>query len=161
MGVHAMRHKVRACRILLGLSVLVVSAGAHSQSRAPQEIRESIKDAGGPERYLEAAGAAASKKVGQMVDAESELMSVSVTGMSIGAAYRLPNVTKAEFPNLTELRAAIAQHSAAKVCGATYASVLIGDYGAIYKYDYYSKNREYLFEFQLDRSTCAPGYHWQ
>jgi len=155
-----MRKAVRIGQPLLYLSLLVVSGDAQSQSKTPQEIRESITKAGGPERYLEAVGAASAKKVGQMVDAETELVSVSVAGLVISGVYRLPNVTNADLPNLAGARAVSALKSAEKVCVAPYASVLINDFGAIYKYAYFSSNQQYLFGFQLDRSTCAPGYRW-
>ncbi len=96
-----------------------------------------------------------------MVDAETELVSISVVGMSLNAVYRLPDATKADIQNLTDARVAVAQKSASKVCVAPFASILINEFGATYTYAYYSKNKEYLFDLKLDRTTCAQGYRWQ
>ena len=49
---------------------------------------------------------------------------------------------------------------APSICTAFFASILINEYGAEYTYMVYSRSREYLFDYSLNKATCTKDHSW-
>ena len=126
----------------------------------PEQIRAIIKQAGGPERFIEAVAANGAKMSGQLIDKQTEMMGAAADQKTLVFYNRLVTYEKADIPDLSAARRSVASTNSPSVCTAPTASILINEHGAEYKYMAYSKSREYLFEYSFNRTTCAPGYRW-
>ncbi len=126
----------------------------------PDQIRASIKQAGGPERFVSAIASNTAKMSGQMFDDQTQITGAIAQQKTLVYYLRLVNYEKQDIPSILALRARVASTLAPSVCTAPIASILINEHNAEYKYMAYSKTREFLFDYSFNRTTCAPGYRW-
>lgn len=129
------------------------------QSSDQDKLRAKIKGAG-PERFLAWIAELSANASGTKIDAQSEILGASAVGMNIVFQTRLINLEKAELGDIAERRRVTASRSSRAVCTSPTAALLIGEFGAKYRYTFYSKSYEYLFEYTLDRETCKAEYRW-
>lgn len=90
-----------------------------------------------------------------MLDANTEMFTSVAIDKTINYSSRLINVTKSQVGNLAEVQAETRQRNAAAVCSSPTTSIFIREFGAIYKYSFYSRENEYLFSYSLDREQCS------
>lgn len=119
------------------------------------QIRSAVWQAGGPTKFISEIANNTAKMAPRMFDKETELIGATATGTTIVYYLRIVNYDKADIPNVSSIRQDLSTRNMPSVCTAPVASILINEYGAEYKYIYYSKRREYLFEFTLNKSACA------
>jgi len=134
----------------------VVNASEHS----PNQIRNVIKNGGGPEQILKSISTETAKLTGQMIDSHTQLTGVILQGRTIVYYLRLVNYEKGDIPNIPAFRRSTASTLSNSVCSAPIASILINEHKAEYKYMVYSKSRVYLFNYSFNSQTCSSSYKW-
>lgn len=142
--------------LLLALPLLSLAAGQYT----PDQIRAAVRQAGGPEAFLRALASNTAKMAGQMFDDQTQITGAVATEKTLVYYLRLVNYAKSDIPSVPAFRQKVATALAPSVCTAPVASILINEYGAEYKYMAYSKSREYLFEYALNKATCSPNHRW-
>lgn len=142
--------------LLLTLPSLPVAAGQYT----PAQVRAAVQQAGGLDGFLRVIASNTAKMSGQMFDAETQITGAAATEKTLVYYLRLVNHSKSDIPSVDALRRNVAAMLAPSVCTAPVASILINEYGAAYKYMAYSKSREYLFEYTLNKATCSPNHRW-
>ncbi len=144
----------RSIALALALAVACVATGTWSQTLSPEQIRAGVARAGGLSAFLAAQATRNAKLSGQMIDADTELMGAAAVDKTIVQYAKMASFERSQV-NIAEAKAIISRHNAAVVCTSPIAEVLIGELGAEYRYMFYSKSGEYLFEYSLDASTCS------
>lgn len=145
--------------ILTLLALLPVPLHAAGQY-TPEQIRAAVRQAGGPERFMSALATNTAKMSGQMLDDQTQITGAVANDRTLVYYLRLVNHNKVDIPDLPAFRKKVASMLSPSVCTAPIASIVINEHGAEYKYMVYSKNREFLFDYALNRTTCSPGYVW-
>jgi len=139
---------------------LALSTVSVAGSYTPEQVRSAIKQAGGAERFIAEIAKNTAKISGQMLDDQTQLTSSVALERTLVYYLRMVNYEKRDIQNISAFRRNVASLLAPSVCTAPVASILINEHRAEYKYMVYSKSREYLFEYGLNRITCAPNYRW-
>lgn len=147
-------------KIPIFLLVIATCAVQAAGQYTPEQIRSAIRQAGSPERFLRVVAAKTAAMSGQMFDDQTQITGAVAMGKEMVYQLRLVNYEKKDIPNVVALRQKVASTLSPSVCTAPIASILINEYGAAFTYMAYSKTREYLFEYSLDRTTCSPNYRW-
>jgi hypothetical protein len=146
----------------LTLFLLVISPllSLANTQYTPSEIRAAVRQAGGPESFIRQLASGTAKMAGQMIDDQTQITGAIATERTLVYYIRHINYVKSDVSNTSAFRQKIATRNAPLVCTAPVASILINEYGAGYKYMVYSKTREYLFDYTLNKATCSPNYRW-
>lgn len=135
--------------------VVVLAVCAPSvQAYTPEQIRQAIKQAGGPEPFIAAMANMAAKGFPRFIDGETEGMTVTPLEKTIHFAVRLVNKSRKDIPNMETFRTSVADKNGIAVCSGPVSSILILEHGATFKYSVYAQNRGYLFDYFFDRNTC-------
>ena len=137
--------------------LLLTSALPAAGQNTPEEVRAAVTKAGGPEALISLVADRAAKTTPRRLDQNTELFSATANEKSIVYYVRLLNVEKSDIDSIPELKRKISITNGPSVCTAPTANVLINEYGAEYKYIFYSKTREHLFHYVLNKMTCARG----
>lgn len=143
----------------LVLAIFTCSTYAAQQS-SPERIRAAIKQSGSPENFLSTIAANTAKMSGQMFDDQTQITGSIANGRTLVYYLRLVNYEKKDIKNLPAFRQKVASMLSPSVCTAPIASILINENDAEYKYMAYSKTREYLFEYSLNKITCSKNFTW-
>lgn len=141
------------------LFLLIVSAllSGVAQGQTPDQVRAVIRQVGGPERFISELATRTAKLTPRMIDSESELTGAFAIERTLIYYTRMVNYNKSDIADVAALRQQVFTRNAQAVCLAPIASILINEHAAHYKYMAYSKSREYLFEYEFDRSSCRAG----
>lgn len=134
--------------------VLLAVGAPSARAYTPAQIRQAIKQAGGPEPFIAAMANTVAKGFPRFIDSETEGMTVTPLGKTIHFAVRLVNTSRKDMPNIDTLRTSVAETNGIAVCSGPVSSILIFEHGATFKYSVYAQNREYLFDYFFDRNTC-------
>jgi hypothetical protein len=137
-----------AAALVLSLSV----GGVHGGML--EEVRAAVRREGGPEQFVSRSAQLAAKDFPRMLDADTEGMMVSASRRTIHYYNRLVKVDKSQIEDLEKLRQEFINQNSPPVCTAPTASTLMKEYDVQYKYTMYSRSREYLFSYVLNRTTC-------
>lgn len=138
------------------LAVLMLLPGM-ALSETPDQIRTVIRQVGGPERFMSELAVRTAKLAPRIIDAETELTGAVAIKKTIIFYTRMVNYNKSDLKDIETLRWETFKRNVGAVCLAPIASILIHEHAATYKYMAYSKNREYLFEYVFDSSTCGKN----
>lgn len=140
----------------LTVSLLIISLPAAGQN-TPEEVRAAIKNAGGSEAFISMLADKTAKITPKQLDQNTELFGATATESTIIYYVRILDAEKPEIASIPDLKRRISTTSGPAVCTAPTATVLINEYGAEYKYIFYSKTRQHLFHYVLNKKTCAQG----
>ncbi len=121
----------------------------------PDEIRLAIKQAGGAEKFLIMVSTDTAKIAPRMLDRDTELLSAVSQGKTIVYYVRMVNFAKSDIGDITATRRNILEAASPAICTAPISSILIREHLAEYKYIVYSKSREHLFEYVINRNICV------
>lgn len=138
----------RCAPIVLGAALL--SCGAHAQF-TEADARTAIKQAGGPEPFLQEMARQTAKQLPQQINAEMELRSVAALGRRISYTARMLNVEKAQVHDLAALKRANLNFAG---CSTPVLGVLIREHGVRVSYLTIAKGTEFLFSYELNAETC-------
>jgi hypothetical protein len=108
-------------------------------------------------QFVQAGANAAAKQAPMLIDSDSELTGAAAIGKTLIYYVRLVNHKKSDIVDLQKFRRQVSSKNAPAVCLAPISSILIGEYGAEYKYMVYSKDKEYMFEYLFNKTTCSES----
>ena len=137
--------------------IIFISELAHS---APNKARVEayIKSVGGIENALKAIERGMSKTLPRIIDSETEVFSVVAFPMSIRYSNRLYNYEKSDIPDINYLRNTAFNKNAKYLCSSPVSKIYIKDKNVKYTYTFYSKSREFLFDYTVDKYKCNSIY---
>lgn len=137
-------------KVLAIITFSFVSNNAQAQL-TPNEVHAAVKEAGGAKVMLESIAKLTASKLPMMVDSNVQIIAVFAFELNITFTQRLVTLARKDIPDLEAWRVANANYA---VCGSPLFSVLIRDYGVEVKYIVHSKDREYITEFNWNKTTC-------
>jgi len=140
-------------RVLIAFLVLLstLSTSAISQPTIEQ-THAAVKAAGGVEKFIAEIVRQSSKTLPQATNRNVEVQSVSSNGRKLAYTTRLLNTEKKDVFDLQALKAGNINYLA---CGSPVLGALIREYDAEVIYFVAARGNEFLFQYALNRSTCA------
>jgi len=136
--------------------LLIIMLSCELAHAAPNKARVEayIKSVGGIENALKALEIGTSKTLPRIVDSETEVFSVIAFPRSIRYSNRLYNYEKSEIPDIRALRNTLFKKNSKYLCSSPVSKIYIKDNNVKYIYNFYSKSREFLFDYTVDKYKC-------
>lgn len=137
-------------RFLLA-SLVLMSTSAMSQPTIEQ-THAAVKAAGGVEKFIAEIVRQTSTTLPQATNRNVEIQSVSSNGRKLVYTTRLINIEKRDVFDPQALKAGNTNYLA---CASPVLGTLIRDYDAEVVYFVAARGNEFLFQYALNRLTCA------
>ena len=137
-------------KIALVLLCTLMPALAFSQL-PPQQVNAAVKAAGGAKPFIKEMVRQSAEKFPMMINKNVEVRSVASNGLQMTYMNRLINVEKKDVYDLDALKKANVNYFA---CSSPVLGILIKDYDAEIIYMATARGTEFLFQYNLNRSTC-------
>lgn len=137
---------------LLALAVMsLFPLAAHSIT--PQEVRQAVKQSGGPESFVRLLLQNMVKNPPIQLDTITVFLSGYATGKTAFLDHQIIQVETKSSWHQSDAEMFI-RYQTNKVCSGDVLSVLIREYDASVFYRYFAKNGERLFAFEVKKSDC-------
>ncbi len=137
---------LRALLVLL-LFVPVASLAQYTED----QIRTAIRQAGGPEPFIQEVARQTARNLPTRTNANVEIQSVSANGKQLMYVTRLLNVERTAVRDMEALKQANINYAG---CRSPVLGLLIREHGAKVSYSVVAQGTEFLFQYDLDRKTC-------
>jgi len=134
--------------------LLIFQSVAYAQ-HTPEQIRQTVEDAGGPEAMIKLMEKEAATTLPRMINKETELVAVASNGLRISFTQKMVNIVREDIKDFDAWKEASKNYM---LCGSPVYGVLINEYGVEVAYIALSKRQAYLFEFRLNKETCAGKF---
>ena len=136
------------------IALMCISFESIAQDFTPTQIRNTIKQAGGIEKFLKEMGKNTSSNLPINIDQDQELFSVFAINNSIVYHARLLNVKKTEISDIQALRKLKYDQGSRRMCTLPISSLAIKEFGASYKYIVYDRNDIFILDYTIDNKKC-------
>lgn len=136
-------------RVLLMLLLSVPGASFAQYTEA--QIRTAIKQAGGPEPFMQEIARQTARNLPMKTNANVEVQSIAANGRQLMYVTRLVNVEKSSVRDLDALKKSNINFAG---CHSPVLGLLIREHDAKVSYSVLAKGTEFLFQYDLDRRTC-------
>lgn len=129
---------------------LFVPAAALAQYTEDQ-IRTAIRQAGGPELFIQEIARQTARNLPTRTNANVEIQSVAANGKQLMYLTRLLNVERAAVRDMEALKQVNINYAG---CKSPVLGLLIKEHDAKVSYSVIAKGTEFLFQYDLDQRAC-------
>lgn len=131
-------------------AILLSMHGISSAQYTEAQIRTAIRQAGGPEPFMQEVARQTARNLPTKTNANVEIQSVAANGRQLMYVTRL-SIEKSEVHDLETLKRNNINYAG---CRSPVLGLLIREYEAKISYNVLAKGTEFLFQYELDRRTC-------
>jgi hypothetical protein len=131
--------------------LFLLTTGISFSQSTTKDVHTAVNEAGGPELFLKKIASLGSENLPVMTNKNVEVNSVAAVGKTIMFNTRLINIEKSQVHDIAALKAANINYL---VCSSPVLGTLIKDYNAEVVYMVSDRGREFLFQYNLNRTTC-------
>lgn len=142
----------------IGLALFFINEAVHAAPTAEQ-VEAYIKSVGGVENTLKEMERKTAKVLPKIIDSETELFSVISFPKEIRYSNSLYNYEKSDIPDIDALRNTLFSTNSKYLCSSPVSKILLKRKNVKYIYSFYSKSREFLFDYTVDKNKCNSINH--
>jgi predicted nucleotide-binding protein (sugar kinase/HSP70/actin superfamily) len=135
--------------------VLLLLAYQPAWAITEKEVRDAVRQAGGPQKLLVAMAKNMSSQAPLTLDTETTLLSAVAFDLDMNIDHQLININKkSDWAVFIKEQVKIESYQRNKLCSGDVWKVLLNQYGARGNYRYYARNGELLFSFTVEKKHC-------
>lgn len=142
---------MKILKVLIIVKILFLSNLAYSYSE--KEVRLTVKQIGGPEKFLKFLVENQAKNLPQQIDAETKVLSMFATDKTLYITHQMINVNSKE-DIINEEVEKFKRFQRNKLCTSDVGKVLLNEFDIKYRYQYVSKSGQNLITFNVDKKDC-------
>ncbi len=142
---------MKISKVLIIIKILFLSNSAYSYSE--KEVRLTVKQIGGPEKFLKFLVESQAKNLPQQIDAETKVLSMFATDKTLYITHQMINVNSKE-DIINEEVEKFKRFQRNKLCTSDVGKVLLNEFDIKYRYQYVSKSGQNLITFNVDKKDC-------
>ncbi len=132
-------------------TVLFFVIGLSRAQNTPEQVHSAVKAAGGPNKFLSHLARQTAETLPLKINKNVEVVSVIALERTIQYTGKFLNVSKEDIRDMREFTRLNTNY---QNCRSPVFGVLINNYGVEAKYINISKDNEFLFQYNLNKTTC-------
>ena len=132
--------------------VLLCACGVSFAQYTEDQIRTAIRQAGGPERFMQEMARQTARNLPTRTNANVEVQSIAANGKQLMYVTRLLNVEKSSVQDIEALKRSNVNFAG---CRSPILGFLIREHDSKISYSVLARGTEFLFQYDLDRKNCV------